>query len=190
MSLTFIKNYVSFPKEIGAVFPSSSALCKKITDGFDWDSARFVVEYGTGTGVVVPQIKRRKHPDCKYFAIEKNPEFCRVLQRKFPDLDLCEGSVEDVEQYCKERHFPHIDIIISGLPWAAFPDSLQDRCMEATMQVLKPGGGFATFAYSQFLFLPAAKRFRKRLNHYFSKVTVTKTVWKNIPPAIVYHCYR
>lgn len=190
MSLTFLKSYINRPGETGAVWPSSPQLCKRIVSGFDWDTANYVVEYGPGTGVVTEQIQHYLRPTAKYFAIEKNPTFCRILRNKFPRLDICEGSVENVVAFCRERSFPHLDLIISGLPWASFPEALQDRCLESMMEVLRPGGGFSTFAYSQFLFLPAARRFRKRLNHYFSKVTTTRTVWRNFPPALVYHCYR
>jgi phospholipid N-methyltransferase len=190
MSLTFLKNYVTRPGEVGACWPSSPQLCRQMVAGLDWDSARYVAEYGPGTGAFVPSVQDRLHADAKYFAIEKNPVFCQILRKKFPELDLCEGSVEDVVQYCRARNFPHLDLVISGLPWAAFPESLQNRCMDALVEILKPGGGFSTFAYAQFLFLPAAKRFRKRLDHYFSSVKVTRTIWRNLPPAIVYHCRR
>ncbi len=190
MSLTFLKNYFNLPTQVGAVWPSSQGLCKMLVDGFDWDTVRYAVEYGPGTGVVTPHILKSLHAEGKFFAVERNPEFCKSLRERFPNLDLAEGSVENVVEYCKQRDFPRIDAVICGLPWAAFPEPLQISCMDALMEVLPPGGQFASFAYTHFLFLPAAKRFRRRLDYYFSEVVISPTVWKNLPPALVYRCRR
>jgi phospholipid N-methyltransferase len=83
-----------------------------------------------------------------------------------------------------------LDAVVSGLPWASFPESLQIEILDSMMQVLRPGGQFATFAYLQGLLLPAAKRFRKQLDKYFSKIELSPTVWRNLPPAFVYRCVR
>ncbi len=188
MSIRFLKNYVVRPVQVGAVWPSSPGLCRMMVSHFDWASARHVIEYGPGTGVVTPYILERLHPDARFFAIEQNPDFCQSLRNRIPNLDLAEGSVEHVVDYCRERNFPNVDAIVCGLPWAAFPEALQTRCLDAMAEVLKPGSQFASFAYSQFLFLPAAKRFRRKLNDYFSEVKVSPVVWRNLPPAIVYQC--
>jgi phospholipid N-methyltransferase len=55
---------------------------------------------------------------------------------------------------------------------------------------MKDGGKFATFAYLQGLIMPAGIRFRKQLETQFSKVEISKVVWKNLPPAIVYRCQK
>jgi hypothetical protein len=52
------------------------------------------------------------------------------------------------------------------------------------------GGAFATFAYLQGTFLPAGRSFKKRLTKYFSKVVKSKVIWRNLPPAFVYRCWK
>jgi phospholipid N-methyltransferase len=84
----------------------------------------------------------------------------------------------------------HVDAVICGLPWASFPESLQQEIMEAMLQVLRPGGQFATFAYWQGLMLPAGLRFARRLRATFSTVERSPTAWRNLPPAFVYRCIR
>ena len=83
-----------------------------------------------------------------------------------------------------------IDSIVCGLPWAVFDEELQDSLLNATLDSLKPGGQFATFAYLQGLLLPAGKRFKEKLAQSFSKVETSPTVWRNLPPAFVYRCTK
>ena len=42
---------------------------------------------------------------------------------------------------------------------------------------------FTTFAYVTGMVLPAAQRFRDKLDKYFSRVERTKVIWLNLPPA-------
>ena len=161
-----------------------------MVEWFDWERARCVVEYGPGTGAFTGAILQRLHPEARFFAIERCPSLCGVLRERFPGLDVCEDSVENVASLCQRRGFDRVDAVICGLPWASFPDSLQQSCFEALAGVLAPGGQFATFAYWQGMLLPAAHRLRRRLGEHFSEVTVSPTVWRNLPPAFVYRCRR
>ena len=83
-----------------------------------------------------------------------------------------------------------LDAVVSGLPWAVFSDHQQDEYLDAMMQVLHPGGYFATFAYLPGMALPSARRFRRKLRDYFGEVRIDRTVWVNVPPAFVYQCRR
>ena len=80
----------------------------------------------------------------------------------------------------------HCDAIVSGLPWASFPEELQDDILDAVLDVLKPGGTFATFAYLRGDKTELGQQFRRKLNDRFSDIELSRTVWKNIPPAFVY----
>jgi phospholipid N-methyltransferase len=188
MSWQFFKSYLTRPKEVGAIWPSSPQLCRGLVSNLDWNHAEFVAELGPGTGVVTPHILTKLNPQARFFSLEKNPQFCSILRRNHPNLDVAEGSVEQLASFCHERDFPRLDIVISSLPWASFSDSLQLRCLDALCELLQPSGEFSTFAYTQLLFLPAARKFRSRLNQRFSHVTTTPTFWRNLPPALVYQC--
>ena len=83
-----------------------------------------------------------------------------------------------------------MDAVLSGLPWAVFPDSLQLELLEEIKANLKPGGKFATFAYVQGMVLPAAQKFRKLLKSEFGEVHQSPIVWRNAPPAFVYRCEK
>ncbi|MEZ6088096.1 MAG: methyltransferase domain-containing protein [Pirellulaceae bacterium] len=189
-TLQFVKSFVRRPSAVGAIAPSSRQLALTMVDWFDWENARNIVEYGPGTGVFTRQVVTKLHPDARFFAIERDPDLAAIVRATLPDVTVVEDSVANVVEHCRSLEMERVDAIVCGLPWASFPDSLQRECLDAMMQVLRPGGQFATFAYWQGLLLPAGQRFRRRLSDYFAKVESSPTVWRNLPPAFVYRCTR
>jgi phosphatidylethanolamine/phosphatidyl-N-methylethanolamine N-methyltransferase len=57
-------------------------------------------------------------------------------------------------------------------------------------RVLAPGAGFSTFAYLFSTPTPGGRRFRALLHEHFEEVVVGRTIWRNLPPALVYLCRR
>lgn len=161
-----------------------------MTEWIDWDNTETVVECGPGTGAVTERIVSELKPETRFFGIELNPGLHESVQKKFVDFSFYNDSVENIEEICAEQGIDQIDAVVSGLPWASFPEDLQKKCMDSMMNVLRPGGQFVTYAYLQGLALPAGRRFRKQLNDQFSSVERSEVVWKNLPPAIVYRCRR
>jgi phospholipid N-methyltransferase len=81
-------------------------------------------------------------------------------------------------------------VIVSGLPWAAFGQELQDELLDAVTDTLAPDGAFTTFAYTLARWAPPARRLRRSLGAEFDEVVTGRTVWANVPPAFVYFCRR
>jgi phospholipid N-methyltransferase len=188
-AVRFLKEFVSKPQEIGAIVPSSAALAREVVRSIDWDDVRVLVEYGPGLGAITGEILTRT--DGKdFFVIELNEAYAERFRRNFPDVTLYRDSVANVASIAAEHGVEAVDCIISGLPWAIFSDSVQDELLDATFEVLKQGGQFITFAYMHGLALPAGRRFRKKLGRRFRKVDRSRVVWRNTPPAVVYHCVR
>ncbi|MDD5090556.1 MAG: methyltransferase domain-containing protein [Candidatus Wallbacteria bacterium] len=170
--------------------PSSPELADLISSAAEKAFARSVVEFGTGTGVFTRRIKDRLKPGTEFFTLEVNPDFCEQTRRLCPDVVVYNDSACNVRKYLEQHSLEHCDVIISGLPWAAFDSELQECLMRATIDALKPGGRFLTFAYLQGTILPSGIRFRNLLHSHFSRVRRTRIVWKNIPPAFVYYCRK
>ncbi len=185
----FISEFVCRPREVGAISPSSANLARHLVSSVDWDSTSTVLEYGPGTGAITSEIVSQLPTETDFYAIEISERFASVLRKRFPDVCVLEGSVGKVKSLCETQGVQQVDAIVSGLPWAVFSDEDQDAYLDATMQVLRPGGQFITFGYLQGLLLPAGRRFRKKLAGYFSDVHVSKPVW-NVPPAFFYRCRR
>jgi phosphatidylethanolamine/phosphatidyl-N-methylethanolamine N-methyltransferase len=186
----FISEFVCHPKAVGAVAPSSSSLARQLVESVDWPNTAAVVEYGPGTGSITEEILGQLPPTTMFLAIEISSRFAEMLRTRFPGLCICEGSVSAVKDHCAANGVGQVDAIVSGLPWASFSEEDQTDYLNATMQVLRPGGQFITYGYLQGLVLPAGRRFRRKLEDYFSEVLVSKPVWANLPPAFYYRCRR
>ncbi len=186
--LTFLRSFLRQPTQIGAIAPSSSDLVATMIESFNWMNINAVAEYGPGTGVFTQAIMQNMKPETRFFAIEQSAEMVKATLKRCPSVKIYQDSVTNVQRLCEIESIDRLDAIISGLPWAAFPDVLQDQILNEIPKVLRPGGSFATFAYWQGLALPAGKRFSRRLRSHFSQVQRSKTVWKNMPPAFVYRC--
>jgi len=188
-AVRFLKEFVNKPQEIGAIVPSSPALAREIVRSIDWDRVQVAVEYGPGLGAITEEILTRTEGK-DFFAIELNQAYADRFRRSYPDVPLYRDSVANVVQIVAEHGVEAIDCVISGLPWAIFSDAVQDELLDAMFQVLREGGQFATFAYMHGLALPSGRRFREKLTRQFRMVERSPVVWRNTPPAVVYHCVR
>lgn len=186
----FIREYIRNPRGVGAIAPSSPRLAREMVSRMNLEAASVVVEYGPGTGAFTSEILARKSPAALYLGIENNPKMISLFQGRFPGALIFEDSVENVSRILKELGRSEADCIVSGLPWASFPFDLLERVLTATHAVLKVGGQFSTFAYPPFNLMPSGKRLQKRLTSLFSRVHKSRTVWRNLPPAFVYHCVK
>ena len=99
-------------------------------------------------------------------------------------------SASNLPRILSSLNLAHADVILSGLPWASFPDHLQEEILAAILEALPDGGYFTTFAYLQGTWLPTGIKFKHRLEKYFSHVEKSKIVWCNIPPAFAYRCRK
>lgn len=187
----FIKQFCSEPRTIGAIAPSSKKLANRMLQQIDFDRARVIVEYGPGTGVFTRQILSKINLDKTiFFGLELNEQMNRIACTHAPEISIFQDSASEVRKYLNHHGVEHADAIISGLPWAAFSEKLQDEILEETVAGLPEGGFFSTFAYLHGLILPSGIRFRSKLKQHFSEVKISPVVWGNIPPAIVYWCRK
>ena len=189
----FFRQFLTHPVSTGAVSPSSIYLAREMVSWFDWDSAKLIVEFGPGTGAFTGEALRCQQSQTRFFSIEQNEDFARLLQQKYPNATTYCDSVANVGALCVREGFEaenSIDGVICGLPWAAFSEQLQDDLLNATVAALRRGGRFATFAYLQGTLLPAGIRFHRKLHATFAKVEKSPIVWRNLPPAFIYRCVK
>jgi phosphatidylethanolamine/phosphatidyl-N-methylethanolamine N-methyltransferase len=182
----FMRQFLRYPTKTGAIAPSSAALAELITASADLPQASVVIEFGPGTGVFTEKIMAQLPKGASFFSMEVNPDFVSATQARCPEALVYHDSATHARTYLKKLGHTHCDCIISGLPWAAFSEQLQDDLLDTVNDILRPGGRFLTFAYLQGLLLPSGLRFRRKLQSRFSRVTTTRIVWANLPPALVY----
>jgi phosphatidylethanolamine/phosphatidyl-N-methylethanolamine N-methyltransferase len=187
--LAFFRGFASRPRATGAIAPSSRELARMMVRPFDLRSAGLVVEIGPGTGALTGTVLEGLADPARYLGLELNPDFVQKLREKFPQASFHNDSAEHIARYAAERG-RQADLVVCGLPWAIFPDDLQERILGSIVEALRPGGGFTTFAYVHALRLGPARRFRRKLEERFERLEVSPIVWKNIPPAVAYWCTR
>ena len=187
---TFAREFFRNWKETGAIMPSSRALAHRMCEAANVPHARRVLELGPGTGAITDVIRDCIPTQSKFLGLELNPVFVDNLQHRFPEFDFAAGCAQEYnfDGYLSEGE--GFDSIVSGLPWAAFPESLQISILEHVLPRLVPGGSFATFAYWGFHLLPQGRHFRELLRSQHGHLRVTPVVWGNVPPAFVYVVQR
>lgn len=190
MNNTLLGQFLRKPLTTGAVCASSESLAKELTASIGLETAGSAAELGPGTGAVTKVILDRIPAACRFFTVELNSDVIRVFQEKFPAVTVYNDSAANLPELLRRENLTSLDAVVSGLPWAVFPDELQEQILAAILQTLKPGGCFTTFAYIQGLLLPSGMHFRKRIESMFSKVEKSPVVWNNFPPAFVYRCRK
>jgi phosphatidylethanolamine/phosphatidyl-N-methylethanolamine N-methyltransferase len=186
----FLKVFLRAPALTSAIVPSSPWLAELMTEDVPLDQAKVVVELGGGTGAFTRVIQQELHPSAQFVVVEIDPVFASHLKRKFPRAHVINDSAERLSEHLQSLGHASADCVLSGLPWAGFSDEEQARLLGAVYQVLKPGGYLTTYAYNHVAWLSGGRRFRKLLRSTFSKVTKTRTEWRNLPPAFVYRCWK
>ncbi|KXK63945.1 SAM-dependent methyltransferase [Micromonospora rosaria] len=187
-SSAFLTQFIRHPLTTGAVLPSGSTLARDITATVPQRGHPLVVELGPGTGVFTQAIQQRLAGRGHHLAVELNPTFATGLARRHPTVDVVHADAATLGGLLSERRLAPADVIISGLPWAALPGNRQSAILDAVVGALDTTGVFTTFAYRHALPTRPARRFHRLLTEAFDEVTVGRTVWSNLPPALVYHC--
>ncbi|MCL2528509.1 MAG: methyltransferase [Defluviitaleaceae bacterium] len=180
--LSFIKQYITKPRTVGAIWPSSKYLAAGMVKDIDFNNARCIVEYGPGTGVFTEKILEARHSDTLVILLEYNIEFCKLLQEKYKhekNLVIARDSAENIEKYLLQHSIQEVDYIISGLPFASLPQEVSGRILQQTQQYLKTNGRFITFQYTKLKV--------GLIGEYFSRIDM-KRVLRNVPPAYVLSC--
>ncbi len=178
------------PTVIGAVAPSSRRLAEIVTAPVPETGDPVIVELGPGTGPFTAEIQRRLGGRGHHLAVEINVPMAERLARAFPEVDVVSADAATLPELLSDRGLAQADVVVSGLPWAAFPGDLQRRLMNAVTQSMLPSGAFTTFAYAHAMPLTTARRFRRLLAATFEEIVPGRTVWRNLPPAFVYNARR
>jgi phosphatidylethanolamine/phosphatidyl-N-methylethanolamine N-methyltransferase len=186
----FLREFLRHPLRTGAVGPSSRRLAHQMTLGLPEQGTPVVVELGPGTGAFTGVIQERLAGRGRHLAVELNPRFAEHLEARFPDLEVEVGDAADLPRLQERRGVDGVDLVVSGLPWTLIPAVRQRAILGGASEVLTPEGVFTTFAYVHAMPSGPARRFRRLLEDQFEEVLLGRTIWANLPPALVYHCRR
>ncbi len=182
----FFREFLTNWKSVGAIAPSSHALAERMMDAAGVWKATHVLELGPGTGAFTQAIRDSMPQGADYLGIEINPGFAEQLRGRFQGMNFEVAGAQEFDFATYLAGKPRFDVIVSGLPWTAFPTSLQQAILSNVLPHLAQRGSFATFAYFGFHLLSSGRLFRRLLHERLHGVETSRVVWANLPPAFVY----
>lgn len=185
--LKFVEAFVREPFKVGSLWPSSPALSRAVVNGCEFAQNDTVVELGPGTGNFTELLLERMAGRGRLVALELSPTNISVLRKRFAPCEIIHDSAEHLARYVEPQS---ARCVVSGLAWGNMLPALQDRILDALLQALGPKGQFVAFGYIHAKWFPTSRRFRRRLLRDFRRVETTPVVWRNLPPAFVYRCWR
>jgi len=188
--MNLLARFFRNPVRCGALCPSSPKLCRAMTRNLGIETARCVAELGPGTGAITGEIVKLARPDATVAAVELDPLLCARLREKFPGAVVFNDSAANLHTLLAGRGIPEADVVISGLPWAHFPEKTQRAILDSVLAALAPDGVFATFAYCSGFLLPGSYSFRRLLKNLFPRVRTSPWIFRNLPPSFVYYCAK
>jgi phospholipid N-methyltransferase len=175
---TFFQGFLTRPKEVGSIIPSSRFLERRLVRLADLRGARTIVELGPGTGGTTRAILRAMAPYARLLAIEINARFASLLRRtRDPRLVVHEGSAAEIASALARHRLPRADAILSGIPFSTMRHALGLEILRAVHDSLLPGGVFVAY------------QVRDRVEDLGRRVfgdPQVQTVMLNVPPMRVY----
>jgi phosphatidylethanolamine/phosphatidyl-N-methylethanolamine N-methyltransferase len=175
----FFRGFLSRPKEVGSIIPSSRFMERRLVRTADLANAKLAIELGPGTGGTTRALLRHMKPDARLLAIEINPDFVKLLGRTFDDprLIVHHGSATEIPKILAEHGLDAPDVILSGIPFSTMEKSLGLAILQSVRASLRPNGRFVAY------------QFRDRVHSLgvdvFGEASV-QTELRNMPPMRVY----
>lgn len=174
----FMRRWLSNPRQVGSVAPSSRRLAAAMVGAIPWERTRTVVELGAGTGAITEQILRSKPEESRFLAFERDQGFRQMLLERFPTVPVF-SDAKSLSAVLWGSGISAVDAVVSGIPFALLSGLEREQLLDEIERVLAPGGTFVAFQYSPQMYPALRKR--------FASVTV-RLVVANLPPAFVYGC--
>ena len=180
---SFTREFIQNKKMIGSIMPSWIFLVNKIIKKIDFSKDKVLVEFGPGTGAFTFKIIKKLKPDSKLLVFELNEAFYNSLKEKIKDsrVILINDSAENIEFHLKENNLDAANVIISSLPLTNLPARVRLNIVNSSKKMLSQNGRYIQYQYSS-----TAKEL---LEKKYRKVDISYTII-NMPPAIIYTCYK
>ena len=179
----FLGKFFKHGTAIASLAPSSPWLSRATVRNVDWSHAKVVVELGAGTGPITKVLAEQAPRDCRVIALERDPDFARLLKERFqhlPNFEIIEGDVRDLARMLDERGIQQVDYVISGLPVPSFPKDLQRDLFRVVRQILAPGGTYNQITEMPWVYWRFYRKFFDDVRFAFEP--------RNFPPAGAYFC--
>src|SRR6478672_4965232 len=173
----FLKTWLEKPLLTGAVTPSGKMLARTMASYVDPRLPGPVIELGPGTGPVTDALVRRGIAQDRLVLVEYNPDFCRLLRRRFPKARVVQADAYDIAGLAPVLAEPAA-ATVSSLPLFMKPLPRRFALLRAAQAAMRPGAPFIQFTYAVVPPIPESPR-RYDLEK-------SNLIWLNLPPARVW----
>jgi phosphatidylethanolamine/phosphatidyl-N-methylethanolamine N-methyltransferase len=174
----FLRSWIERPLVTGAVTPSSKMLARTMASYVDPRVPGPVIELGPGTGPVTDALIRRGVAQDRLVLVEYNPDFCRLLKRRFPKAVIVQGDAYDIRETLDGVLAEPGAAVISSLPLFTKPLEKRVELLKAVQEMTHLSAPFVQFTYAVVPPIP------KNPMHY--TVAASNRIWLNFPPARVW----
>jgi len=173
----FLKSWFDRPLITGAVSPSGRQLARTMARFVNVSIPGPVIELGPGTGPVTEALLRHGVAEERLILVEFNPDFCRLLRKRFPKATIIEGDAYRLEATLGPA-MERAAAIVSSLPLFTRPEPQRLSLLKSSFERMHPGSPFIQFTYATVSPMPLRSR--------DFEAEVSPRVWLNLPPARVW----
>jgi phosphatidylethanolamine/phosphatidyl-N-methylethanolamine N-methyltransferase len=174
----FLRSWLERPLVTGAVTPSGKLLARTMASYVDPRVPGPVVELGPGTGPVTDALVRRGVAEDRLVLVEFNPDFCKLLRKRFPRATIVQGDAYDITRTLDGVLAAPAAATVSSLPLFTKPPEMRRALLAEIQALMAPHAPFVQFTYA--MVPPIAKNPRQYT------VTASNRIWLNLPPARVW----
>jgi phosphatidylethanolamine/phosphatidyl-N-methylethanolamine N-methyltransferase len=150
MSVLFLKRFLSRPRQVASIVPSSRTLIRKVAGKMDFSRPRVVAEFGPGEGCHTRELASRLSPDSRLLLFELDRELAAHLQNHFRSdarVTVLNADAAALPQALAERGLPHCDYVVSGIPFSLLEPEKKRALLRSTFEVLAPHDDAAFIIY-------------------------------------------
>ena len=174
----FLRSWLEKPLMTGAVAPSGKALARTMASYVDPTVEGPVIELGPGTGPVTDALVNRGIEQERLVLVEFNPDFCKLLTRRFPRATIVQGDAYALGETLSGILETPAAAVVSSLPLFTRPMADRTGLLQRAQALMQPQAPFIQFTYAVIPPIP------KRPGAF--TMAGSSRVWRNIPPARVW----
>jgi len=179
------KRFLSRPKQIAYIMPSSKVLIDRVLTKIDFSAPRIIAEFGPGEGCHTREIIRRMHPDSQLLLFEIDPELYTLVSDQFrddPRVSVLNTDAANLPHELASRGIPYCDYVISGIPFSTMEINKKRTLLKRIHESLTPHPRSAFIIY----------QVTNELAGHCKIFPRNKSEWcvQNIPPMVVTAFYK
>lgn len=178
-AVTFFREFVRHPRQLGSVIPSSGFLRRRIVRNADVANVRLVVELGPGNGGTTRAILEAMPAGASLLSIEINEGLYKLTSEiKDKRYIAHHGDARQLENILAEHNLDPPDVVISGIPFSTMDPGIGTGILSAIYDQLAPNGRFVAYQLSNQV---------DKLNKFFDAGSRTcEFEWFSVPPMKVW----